>query len=310
MRRYVLTLLGILALLLAGTLVVASFGINQCTLLDRNICGLYHYQDAKLAAVPQTLDILFVGDSALGNAIDAKQVAALSGRTTLSLALSGGALGLPAIATQLEDAARRSRIANVVIMVSPETYRRRFSSSVDGFVLANHAHLGRIVRLPPRLAVQSVDALVRFLFDDGVVADGWRFLTTGMRDLGDCDGCAERDYIAQEPNGRLSADDIRRWRGPVDDYDVFLKRIARLCETNGINCLYSHGPLVQSVLDLNPGYVAKINRKLEKAHLRTVAPDAIVIPPDEAGDSVNHVRADLRGAYTEKIYRSLAPLLK
>jgi hypothetical protein len=310
MRRYVLSLLGLMLLLLAGTLVVASFGINQCTLLDRNICGIYHHQEAKLAAAPAKIDILFLGDSALGNAIDAKRVAALSGKTTLSLALSGGALGLPAIATQLEDIAQRATITNLVIMVSPEDYRRRFGSSVDGFVLANHAHLGRILTIPPRFALQAVGSLIRFLFDDGVVTDGWNTLTTGTHDLGDCEGCAELDYIAQEPNGKLTDDDIKAWKGPVKDYDFFLKRIATLCAQRGINCLYSHGPLIQAVLDLNPGYVAAIDRKLAKAGLQPVSPYPMIIPPDEVGDSVNHVRPDLRGAYTERFYREIAPLLK
>jgi hypothetical protein len=310
MRRYTLLLLGLMLLLLAGVLCIASFGIDQCALRDRSICGLYHYQEAKLAAAPGRIDTLFVGDSSLGNAIDARQFAASSGRTTLSLALSGGALGLPAISTQLGDAVRHMRIANLVIMVSPEDYRRRFGSSADGYVFANHGHLRRLLSISPVIALQSLGALIRFLFNQGTVADGWHYLTTGERDLGDCNGCAARDYIAQHPSGELTSDDIKKWRGPFRDFDPFLERIEAICARERINCLYVHGPLVQAILDVNPGYLAAVDQNLAKIGITPVSPGPLIIAPDEVGDSVNHVKPELRGTYTERYYRELAPLLK
>ena len=46
------------------------------------------------------------------------------------------------------------------------------------------------------------------------------------------------------------------------------------------------------------------------AGLQLVDPQPIVLPEGETGDAINHVRPDLRAAYTEKIYREIAPLLK
>jgi hypothetical protein len=310
MRGYVLTLAGLLLSLLAAALTVSWFGIDQCTLLDRNICGLWYYQQAKLAAAPKQIDLLLLGDSSLGNGVDAKAMAEKSGKTVLNLAVSGATLGIPAIETQLRAAVRRRTITNLVIVLSPETYRRKFTADDDGFVLANRGNPGRILALPPALAVEAADALVRFLFDNGVQADGFRYLTTGRRDLGDCAGCAARDYIAQEPDGKPTDDELRKWRGPFDDFDPFLARIARLCRDHAVNCLYMHGPIIQKALDLNPGYVAKIDAKVERAGLRLVAPDPVIIAPDEVGDSVNHVRPDLREVYSAKIYDAIAPLLK
>lgn len=310
MRRHVLTIAGLLAVLLGGALTVSWFGIDQCTLLDRNICGLYHYQAAKLAAAPREIDLLLLGDSSLGNGVDARVVAARSGRTVLNLALSGGALGLPAIEAQLQEAAVHGRIDNLVLMVSPESYRRHFSASADGFVLANGGNPFHILALPPRLALRAAQSLLSFLFDSGVQADGMNYLLTGARDLGDCTGCDALDYIAQEANGKLTAGDIKKWRGPVDDFDPFLERIADLCRQHAINCLYMHGPIIQAVLDLNPGYVEKIDAKVARAGLKLVAPGPIIIPADEAGDSINHVRPDLRTIYSAKIYDLIAPLLR
>jgi hypothetical protein len=310
MRRYALTLFGLLALLLGGALPISWFGIDQCTLVDRNICGLYHFQEAKLAAAREKIDLLFLGDSSLGNGVDAKAVAARSGKTVLNLALSGGALGLPAIETQLRAAVRETKIENLVVMVSPELYRRHFSASADGYVLANGGNPGAIFTLPPKQALRAAVSLISFLFDSGVQADGIRTLRGGTRDLGDCTGCADLDYIAQEANGKLTGDDIKKWRGPFDDFDPFLERIAALCRRHAINCLYMHGPTIQEVLDLNPGYVEKINAKVAQAGLRLVSPEPFIIAPNDVGDSVNHVRPDLRAVYSNKIYDLIAPLLR
>lgn len=310
MRRYALTLIGLLALLLSGALTVSWFGIDQCTLLDRNICGLWHFQAAKLAAAPAKIDLLLLGDSSLGNGVDAKAIAAQSGKTVLNLAVSGTTLGVPAIETQLGQAVKRAKIANLVVVLSPESYRRKFTATDDGFILANRGNPLRILALPPEFAVEAADALVRFLFDSGVQADGFRYLTTGARDLGDCTGCAARDYIAQEPGAKPSDEELRAWRGPFDDFDPFLARIAKLCRKHGIHCLYMHGPIIQQALDLNPGYVAQINAKVAAAGLTLVSPDPLIIAPGDVGDSVNHVRSELREAYSAQIYARIAPLLK
>jgi hypothetical protein len=117
-------------------------------------------------------------------------------------------------------------------------------------------------------------------------------------------------YPEQTRAGFRDNGDLRRWKGPVKDFDPFLRRIADLCKTHDINCLYLHGPIVQAALDNNPGYVEQLDERLAGFGFRVAAPQPIVIPLDEAGDAINHVRPDLRGVYTERMYRQLAPLLK
>jgi hypothetical protein len=123
MRRYALTLLGLVALSLIAAAGVSWFGLDQCPLSDRNVCGIYHFQRAKLAAAPGTVDLVMVGDSSLGNEVDGELMGKLTGRTTLNLALSGGSLGIGTNCIQLQDALVDHRIRNVVIMFSPAGFR-------------------------------------------------------------------------------------------------------------------------------------------------------------------------------------------
>ncbi|HVM85085.1 MAG TPA: hypothetical protein VMW18_14440 [Candidatus Binatia bacterium] len=310
MRRYVTTIIGMLALLLALGAGISARGLDQCPLTDRKVCGLFHFQAAKLDAAPAHIGILLLGDSALGNAVDAAALAKLSGKSTLNLALTGALMGLPAIDAQLETALKRHQVDNVVIMLSPESYRHGFEHAAEGYVLATGSDPGAWLAVSPSVAFGATAALVPMLFDDRVFAQGLHRTLAGATDPGDCPGCAAWDYAPQNPSGTLNPDEIRRWSKPYDDYDIFLKRIGDACRKAGATCLYSHGPILKEALDLNPDYVPAIDAKVTKAGLALVDPQPMILPREEAGDAMNHVRPDLRPEYTARFYRLLAPLLR
>jgi len=310
MRRYVLALLGLLALIFATLTGISWLGLAQCPLADRKVCGIYHFQQAKLQKAPERIDVLLLGDSSLGHGLDAHRFAALSGKETLNLALVGSALGLPAVERQLRAVLSHRRIANIVIMISPEDFRHRFKRAAEGYVFVSHGNPLAMFSVTPGVARESTEALFRMLFDDRTLDQGLRALVFGQNDLGECPNCTWFDFILQQPPQSVSADDIRRWRAPVDDFDPFLQEIGATCRSAGANCLFLHGPILQSVLDLNPDYVPAINGKVRAAGLTLVADQPIIIPESDIGDSINHVREDLRPEYTERFYRQLAPLLK
>jgi hypothetical protein len=309
MRRYALTLLGLLAVALIAATGVSWFGLDQCPMSDQNVCGIYHFQRAKLAAAPETVDLVMLGDSSLGNEVDGKLMAELTGRSTLNLATSGGSLGLGANYIQLQDALVDHRIRNVVIMFSPAGFRHRFKLASEGYVFATGGDLRRAA-VSRTVFFRSLLAMGRMLFDIRSLSAGARRLAFGIETGGACFGCDELGYPKQTRTGFRDNGDLLRWRGPVADFDPFLARIAALCRAAAINCLYMHGPIIQAALDNNPGYIDKINAKVAAAGLALVDPQPIIIADGEAGDAINHVRPELRAAYTERIYRQLAPLLK
>ena len=309
MRRYAITVLSLVAVFLIAAAGVSWFGLDQCPMSDRNVCGIYHFQKAKLAAAPETIDLMMLGDSSLGNAVDGKQMGALVGRSTVNLALSGGSMGLGANYIQVQDALKDHRIRNLVIMFTPAGFRHRFKLAAEGYVFTTGGDLRRAA-VSPTVFFRSLLALSRMLFDIRSLSAGARRLAFGTETIGDCTGCDQLGYPRQTRSGFRDNGDLTRWRGPVKDFDPFLARIAALCRAAGVNCLYMHGPIAQFALDNNPGYIAKVNAKVAAAGLQLVDPQPIVLPEGETGDAINHVRPDLRAAYTEKIYREIAPLLK
>ena len=196
MRRYVLSLLGLLAVFLIAAAGVSWFGLDQCPMSDRNVCGIYHFQKAKLAAAPETIDLMMLGDSSLGNAVDGKQMGALVGRSTVNLALSGGSMGLGANYIQLQDALKDHRIRNLVIMFTPAGFRHRFRLAAEGYVFTTGGDLRRAA-VSPTVFFRSLLALSRMLFDIRSLSAGARRLAFGTETIGDCTGCDQLGYPRQ-----------------------------------------------------------------------------------------------------------------
>jgi len=310
MRAYLVLSAGILLLLLFIALPISYAGIGQCVSRDANSCGLFRFQQRKIEAAATPVNTVFFGDSSLGNAIDNRLFSSMLGKPTLNLALNGS-MGLPVIYLQMKAAFEQRPIRNAVIMLSPEGYRHHFEKGADPFVEAGKSEPEMFFGISPRVALGSTISLVNMLFDSAILHAGFDKVVYGEKVEGQCRGCDRLDYVQQtDKHVQRGVGDMSTWNGPYGDYDPFLRRMASLCRRNHVNCVYMHGPLMQDVMDLNPGYVTKVDAKLAKAGLPLVDPQPIPIPTDEVGNAVNHVRPELRPAYTQRIYAALQPHLQ
>ncbi|MET1028606.1 MAG: hypothetical protein ABWY00_15670 [Dongiaceae bacterium] len=310
MRAYLLLSGCILLLLLAIALPISYAGIGQCVSRDANSCGLFRFQERKVAAAATPIDTVFFGDSSLGNAIDNRLFSSLLGKPTISLALNGS-MGLPVIYLQMKSVFEQRQVRNAVIMLSPEGYRHHFEKGADPFVEAGKTEPETFFGVSPLVALDSVASLVNMLFDSDILRAGFDKLFYGEEINGECRGCDSLDYVEQtNKHVQRGIGDMSTWNGPYSDYDPFLRLMASLCRRHHVNCVYMHGPLMQDVMDLNPGYVTKVDAKLAKAGLPLVAAQPIPIPTDEVGNAVNHVRPELRPVYTQRIYAALQPYLE
>ncbi len=310
MRRYIICTIVTLSLLLSLAIGLSAFGIGACASRDRYSCGLYRFQQSKIETSAAPVDTVMFGDSSLGNDVDAKTFMHLRGKPTLNLALNG-AMGFPVVYLQMQDAFEKRKVRNAIVMLSPEAFRHGFNRGAEFYVSAADGRLSLLYGVSKVVGFQSTLSLVKMLFDKDVLNAGVNRLLWNETDIGECRGCANWDYVLQS-NKHVAAGegDLIKWQAPRDDFDPFLKRIASLCQEYDVNCVYVHGPIMREVLDLNPTYVAKINQKIEGAGLNLAATDPIEIPADEVGNAVNHVRPDLRPAYTLKVYQQVQAFLR
>lgn len=303
MRQYILRCASLLLLLLLCALPVSFAGMSACVGSDRDACGLYRHQEQKIATVA-ALDTAFFGDSSAGNAVDAAHFSTLLGRPVMNFALNG-TMGLGLAYLQMRELFARVAVRHAVIFLSDESYRHQFDHGADYFVGAAKARPGILFGISPATSLDTATSYVTMLFDASVLHAGINRLIFSEDDPGECRGCDQLDYVQQSDKSGLDNGAIRKWNGPYKDYLPFLKRIAALCSQYKVECRYMHGPILQKPLDLNPDYVAKVNAMVTKAGLVLAAPQPIIIPDAEVGDSPNHVRPDLRPVYTERIYDQL-----
>jgi hypothetical protein len=310
MRAYVMQLGLSLLLLLGAALVVSYIGISPCISGGSASCGLVHFQKEKVQSLDGPIDTVFFGDSSLGNAVDAAQFQQLRGRPSLNLALNGG-MGLPVIYLQMKDTFEQIPVRNAVIMVTPAQFRHRFKHGAILFAAAAKADPGSLLGTSWHVVLPSVISTVKLLFDGAAFEDGLAYLFFNREDHGDCPGCQETDYVRQSDKSVAPGlGDLTVWKGPYRDYDPFLKRIADLCRDYAVNCLYMHGPLMEDAMELNPDYASLVDRHINRAGLKLVSDQPIVIPDEEVGNAVNHVQPQLRPIYTERIFKDLQPFLR
>jgi hypothetical protein len=310
MHRYLRNIAIMLGGLFLFALLVSVQGITQCAGADRYSCALLRFQKDKVAVGQPDYHLAFFGDSSLGNAVDARQLASLEQKPVINLALNG-AMGLPVIYLQMKDVLAHRHIRNAVIMLSPEAYRHHYNRGASLYVSEAFRQPGLLFGISPRIAFANSLALFQMLFDADIQQSGLLRLLALPEPPADCPGCAEIDYVRQ--NGKRvspESNDLGLWKGPYKDYDPFLQRIADLCRQNNVNCLYMHGPIMREVLDKNPDYIAAVDKHLAKVGLPVVAAEPIVIPDSDVGNAINHVRPDLRPAYTAMVFDAVKPFLR
>jgi len=276
---------------LAVTLVMAlSFAGIRAGMVGADRTELLAYQLGKLDAAG-TVDVLLLGDSTLGNTVEAAGWERASGRPVLSLALTGS-FGYAGTLNMLRRAVRRVEPRLVVLMHTIETPGREIEW--DGLVYTAES-LGDLAEASPLAVVQGLANLdlVRETLQAALVGEQ----PAPAR-------LVERDYEPQQPprpdgvspgvqGRRLVPEDLR------EDGIQLLERIGALCRERGVPCLYAHGPYVEPFCSQSGGFLEAANRRIEQAGLHLISETPVCIPRADVGDSEDHVAPQLRDTYSE-----------
>lgn len=267
-----------------------SFAGVRAGMVGADRTELLSYQLGKLDDA-RSVDVLLLGDSTLGNTVEAAGWERASGRPVLSLALTGS-FGYAGSLNMLRRALRRVEPRLVVLMHTIETPGR--SIEWDGLVYTAE-ELGDLAEAPPWTVVSGLANLdlVREMLHAWLAGDQ----PAPAR-------LVERDYEPQQPRRpdgirpgvqgrRLTADDLREGRMEL------LDRVGALCREHGVPCLYAHGPYVEPFCSQNRRFLEAANRRIEQAGLHLVSETPVCMPRPEVGDSEDHVAPRLRARYSE-----------
>lgn len=297
-RRYLAALAGMTGLLLLAAAAVSAVGIRHRVMTWR-YTQLLHYQFDKLSKTSGA-KILLVGDSSLGNAIDARAWSSALGKPVLSLALTG-AYGYGGTLNMIRNALRSQPIETVIVFQHAGMMRDKIV--YEGMVLT--ADSLSDLDLVPFSAIWS--SLVNLATAVNVTG------TFLLRARGQTDTFAATDYVPQAAampdTGSEPAELALDPNDIVPGHARVLSAIAALCIEKNLRCLYVHGPLTRSICANSAEFFAAENRIIRSAGLTPVDGMPICLPWRDTGDTENHVAPQLKQNYSARYLALISPHL-
>jgi hypothetical protein len=88
----------------------------------------------------------------------------------------------------------------------------------------------------------------------------------------------------------------------ADSQFEYLVKIDSLCRHSGIVCIYAHGPIFERYCQQARAYIESLDARIRTAGLQVLPGTPVCLKPDEIGDSLDHVRPDLKQIYTRRYF--------
>lgn len=289
-------------------LLIAYIGING--LFFSKIFSyqkLYAYQLSKIAE-SEKIETIFVGDSSLGNSINAKLFTELSGQESFNISLTG-LYGYAGSYNMIKKAI--TPVAkNIILMQSLDTLTRDVAydgylmtiSSFDDLQELNHEERSRVFNSFFKLISSYANLKNIVKIKLGLKSEGLEI---------------KNDYIKQnEVITAVKQNDLKGFNPIIKKEKVlFFKKIIAYCKVNDINLIHLHGPIKKKIGQLSGEYIHKVNHFLRDVQLQQnfdfeVIEDILFMDDVFVGDSNDHVQPEYKDLYTEKYFKLINKFLK
>src|SRR4051794_18305213 len=101
------------------------------------------------------------------------------------------------------------------------------------------------------------------------------------------------------------------WRLPVtEEYKPFFHKMATLCKKYEINCIYSHSTVFHKTAESNRPFISNLGNMVEGAGISIPYKMPIMVPDEEIGNTINHIRPQYRENYSKLIHDIFSPFLR
>ena len=276
-----------------------SFTGFRFGLVTWHFSHLLQYQIDKLEQAP-AVDILLVGDSALGNAIDAAAWSQALQRPVLSAALTG-TYGYGGSYNMIRRALRRHAVKTVVVFNTMKLMARTDPGQGALFTAETWSDLATV-------RPAAVSALLNLATPINIAASFFRARESRFA------AYAASDYV---PQSKALSELLPKppERPPVDaagissDHWPFLSAIGALCGEKGLRCLYVHGPVGEWECGSSDTFVAAVNEVASAAGLTPVAGSPVCMTWADTGDAEDHVHPGAKAGYSARYLSLVAPYL-
>lgn len=246
----------------------------------------------RLAAAP-AVDVLLLGDSTLGNAVDEAGWNAATGRQVLALPLAGN-FGYEGTLNMLRRAVRAGHRPGLVVIMHSIEIAAREPAPMGALLTAQSWRDLEDVR-PLEVAPQLLSAELAA----GILASLGRDVEGPPMTSGYVPQRADVAPAEVRAGQRfLTPDDLKD--GKLD----VLGRIGGFCRRAGLRCVMLHGPYLDPACSAARDYLAALDRRLRAQGLAVAERSPLCFPLPQAGDTPDHVSPAAKARFSER-YRAM-----
>ncbi len=261
---------------------------------------LFEYQFYKLETA-KNIDTIFLGDSSLGNAINAKLWSKLSGDKTLNLALTGVYGYEGAYVMMLNALSKNIRPKKILLFFEPQQMLGNIS-----YAAFTKSH----VDLDPEIPfLQKLFLYWKMNMNSETLGTKFSSLIkkTAVQKQ-EIDFAS--DYMKQKKSKREENkfDDLRPSKTAKDlnpEKFIYLKKISELCKNNNINCAYVHGTIINDTCKKLKAFTKTGEKFIRETGLKFVSNNFYCTSDIDMGDSASHIHPDMKDVYTERYFKLL-----
>jgi hypothetical protein len=276
--------------------------------------NLEHLLDYQQHKVPRITDgaLIFVGDSSLGSAIDARALSARLDKPVFNFALVGSASTIGDYYLVREALAQGKKLSGIVIMHTSDLWTRRIDQDTVRAVEYRFAPFGLesvSLRLARTLSLVRQSKAYKKLFlaqEKGISYEPQVFAKSLNRQAEIAEGLSAVDYV---PQGKAPNWVKKRARGisgklRIDrSLEQWFDRTVALGNAAGVPVYVTISPLWSRVVRRSAAYNRELanwlNYKSETKRFTLLFDRALPMPAPFVGDSEDHVRPEMKRQYTE-----------
>jgi len=249
---------------------------------------LINYQREKIDRI-SSLDIVLLGDSSLGNSLDAAILSENTGSRIENFALNGylGYEGNYFLLKRIHE--RHPNIKKVLLMQAVGVSTRNFS--IMG-VLENINSFDEFVDLDFKYKYKLIRGLPSYLN------------SIKLNQLISRKGFFSNDYIKQKGDLELKTLKIKYKKENINkDKIFFLSKISNYCKEHKIDLVYANGPIYQEIYDNSKAYLQNFEAKLDSMNIKYLKYiDKLNLT--ELGNTEDHLSPELKSTHTLNFYNA------
>lgn len=256
------------------------------------------------------VEIAFVGDSSLGNSIDAKLVEKLTGKKTLNLALTGafGYSGSYNMAQQVYEL-NKSSLSYLIIMQTLDVASRALDADLyrksecincgDSFfaLLSNFADKDFFSAYQNSWINAYMN--LNYITSRAKKINSYASDTKELKAVSEYD--AKVDYYAQNiatGNKQSKIEEMKIKKLPIPQVQVenmrYLEHLKNFCLKRKIKCIYLHGPIYQTLGQRYKGYQQTLDKEIKNNFVAEVRGGPYLMNPKQVGDTLDHIRPSFK----------------